>query len=772
MTSDALRRGSALALLFFSSLTAAAREPLEPIPEVTSDRGWLVDLAVDEARRTEVLEQLAQHRRLRQPDAFRGVLEGWKAELAAAQRTLREELEAEGVEVTSFWLTGDVGIRGATPELLEELAGRSGVLGIQAERYLAPALKTATDAQHHDSQGANQLTVGGVPIEGGGITIAIVDSGIDADMNGTGRPHAAFFIDGLPGNQTGPGLSGSRLLSYEAPGALAGPDPEDLFGHGTRVASIAAGAQWSPLGDVGDGPAPSALIRSYKISDDGFGGGLASTMSMVAAFNELASQPDVLVANMSYEGDPNSNAMPNPTVDAAAQSGVFVTLSAGNNGGTTTYANGSNNALVVGGSWVSSKQPYNANPYVSGYGPLPDHRLYPHILAVGEEIACAQADADFTFQNSWGTSGAAALVAGSGALVRQADPSLSGLETKALLVNTAEEVTLGKAEARGFGYLKSKVAVEAALAGLVESELAVPDTHHRWTVDLTAGEAFVTTLAWYGNGDAVDLDLRITAPSGSETYSTSAVDNLEQLRYTASETGAHFVEVLPTAIPGGPVEFALAGVSGAPSVQPYGCDGGGPWILVVEPNQVDVGESFTIKGCNLMPATSVEIGGIPASFTVDSDKSLRVTVPDGVAAGTPQVKVDAPLGRAFSNVGVGAAGPLIWALADGLNVWPGMMVPVHAETEPGDLVFMLVSLLAGETDWPGLFHVDIGGGGFGLFLLSAGVADGFGLYSSDPFTHTGSLPAGTKVHFQAVVLDAVTPVLPLVESNAMFLMMF
>ena len=110
MTSRSLWCGASLALPLCLTGSPAAQEG-----------GWHVDLRVDEARRSAVLGELAQHRRVRDHDAFRAVLEGWKSELALEQQALRAELEVRGAEVSPLWLTGDLAVRTASPETVEWL---------------------------------------------------------------------------------------------------------------------------------------------------------------------------------------------------------------------------------------------------------------------------------------------------------------------------------------------------------------------------------------------------------------------------------------------------------------------------------------------------------------------------------------------------------------------------------------------------------------------------------------------------------------------------
>jgi subtilisin family serine protease len=168
---------------------------------------------------------------------------------------------------------------------------------------------------------------------------------------------------------------------------------------------------------------------------------------------------------------------------------VFVTLSAGNTGADLSFAHGAYNALVVGASFVTSKQPYVFPGFVtSAVGPLSSGRTYPHVLAVGEALTCAALDNEAGSIDSYGTSGAAALVAGTAALVRQVAPDLTALEVKALLLNTSEAVALGNPNAAGYGYLRSDRAAQAALDGEVVQGVVATGQVKSHPLALAAGE--------------------------------------------------------------------------------------------------------------------------------------------------------------------------------------------------------------------------------------------------------------------------------------------
>ena len=84
-------------------------------------------------------------------------------------------------------------------------------------------------------------------------------------------------------------------------------------------------------------------------------------------------------------------------------------------------------------------------------------------------------------------------------------------------------------------------------------------------------------------------------------------------------------------------------------------------------------------------------------------------------------------------------------------------------SNPFDTVFLLLSPELIPTSLPGLFDVGIGNNFASLFLV--------GQFQIDPLKGwaqvniPGSVPSGTKIHVQGVVLSFVLPSFPLEASN-------
>src|ERR1700719_2338327 len=167
----------------------------------------------------------------------------------------------------------------APKKRLDELKALPGVKGVVALRWRRLNLNRATQLVNAP---AAWTALGGVQNAGAGIKIAIIDTGID-------QTHPAFQDSSIAMPAGYPICSGSdcaftsnkvivarsyvRLVAAgsdpQNPAADSRPDdysPRDRIGHGTAVASCAAGMpSLSPAGLTLTGVAPKAYLGNYKI---------------------------------------------------------------------------------------------------------------------------------------------------------------------------------------------------------------------------------------------------------------------------------------------------------------------------------------------------------------------------------------------------------------------------------------------------------------------------------------------------------------------------
>jgi len=177
---------------------------------------------------------------------------------------------------------------------------------------------------------------GGQSQAGKGIKIGIIDTGID-------NTHEMFNDEGyeLPGgyplgdiNFTNNKIIVARVFTKR--GDLAADStPADRNGHGTHVASCAAGSSntASPLGLI-SGFAPNAYLGNYKVFTSGF-----TTLEQIIAALEACVEDGMDVVNLSFGSESYINNLLDPealAIKNAIKAGVVVVAAAGNSGDTET----------------------------------------------------------------------------------------------------------------------------------------------------------------------------------------------------------------------------------------------------------------------------------------------------------------------------------------------------------------------------------------------------------------------------------------------------
>lgn len=317
-------------------------------------------------------------------------------------------------------------------------------------------------------------------VTGRGQKIAIIDTGIDythLDLGGPGTTAAFAAASANPSVvEPGSGFPNAKVAggidlagdNYDA-GGISGsttpaPDPDPIdcysgYGHGTHVAGTAAG--YGVNGDgtryagpydmttpshwfrVGPGVAPEATLYAVKIF--GCGGSSAITPAGIEwamdpnGDGDLSDHMDVINLSLgSPFGAPyDASAV---AADNAAQAGVVVVTSAGNQGDTAyvvSTPSTSSRAISVAATAGSSPDTANIAGYSSRGPRRGDNALKPDIAAPGDNIFSANRGSGSDGRYLSGTSMASPHVAGSAALVRQMHPDWSVEEVKAALLNTA-----------------------------------------------------------------------------------------------------------------------------------------------------------------------------------------------------------------------------------------------------------------------------------------------------------------------------------------------
>jgi subtilisin family serine protease len=266
--------------------------------------------------------------------------------LRAGQRAVLDRARGAGVRATDersySLLLNAVAMRVPAGDL-DRLAKVPGVAAVHPDRPMRASTETSVPLV-----GAPELwdrTDGqGRPVRGEGVTVAVVDTGID---------------------YTHPDLGGGFGEGRKVVGGYDfvndDPDPMDDNSHGTHVAGIIAGA-----GAV-TGVAPAARLTAYKALDDWGAGFESDIVAAIEAAADPANPHRADVINLSLGGDGDGTEPLGQAATAASRAGTVVIAAAGNAGpgaqtvGTPAAADG---VVAVGASTSGLRLPtaYLASP--------------------------------------------------------------------------------------------------------------------------------------------------------------------------------------------------------------------------------------------------------------------------------------------------------------------------------------------------------------------------------------------------------------------------
>lgn len=333
-------------------------------------------------------------------------------------------------------------------------------------------------------------------VGGDGVTVAIIDDGIDADHVDLADNLVADLIS-----------SGQIEIENGTSANSLGPD-----GHGTAVAGIIAGAR----NDVGiHGVAFDAGIVSFDaFTEDGDSSNGSETVRNIATGLRIAGgdgRGEADIINMSLrvfqEGDgPLSQTILDiaDAMEEAADNGKIIVVSAGNQG----EAEPSLPAAFVDTGDIAglgiAVGSVDADNNISGFSNRCGATAAFCMVAPGEAVAAPLIDDAFGLVN--GTSFAAPLVAGSAAVIKAAFPGIGSRDVVDRLLTTAEDLgEAGTDPVFGRGLLD----LEAALAPVGELSLSVADTVDGASVPASSSEISLDSSFALGGAAASLLERTI-----------------------------------------------------------------------------------------------------------------------------------------------------------------------------------------------------------------------------------------------------------------------
>jgi len=508
------------------------------------------------ARLQEKAQQIEENRQSARQEIYRRS----QSRLQKSQAALVQQIEAMGGEVVYQYTLWNAVAARLPSERLAEVVALEEVAEVVEDGLLQSLLDVSVP-----TTGAPAFWNAG--FLGQGVDVAVVDTGIDASH---------------------PALSGKVLAQKRCLDGLGAyynttdPSPDDVNGHGTHIGGIIA-SQNSQYRGMAYGIRGLLNAKAGGDADgyDGGGGSMSDSDAMKCVEWAVGGNPyGAEVLNFSFGGSTSSDDTPLARFfDAVSdQMNVLVAIAAGNNGSAlqTLLSPGiAPNAISVanvhdGGTLSRLDDSISSK---SSRGPTAGGRKKPDLAAPGTAITSAD--------NSWegsnpdwvtysGTSMAAPHVAGAAALLISAGLS-DPLAVKALLINTAEDKgDPGWDAAYGWGYIDLNNAFFHLEDVFVNTVAEAPD------VRLYAGPALggdTATLVWkrrvpyagatYPSTTYTLSDLNLFAYREADNSligsSTSAIDNVEQVKFAGAESKAVLAVRVNGDIVGATTEsFALA----------------------------------------------------------------------------------------------------------------------------------------------------------------------------------------------------------------------
>lgn len=402
-----------------------------------------------------------------------GVLDDGRALVHAADGVHISEVvaavDAAGGSVHNIYeAIGVVAVSGSS-SALEQIAAAGGVARLERD---AP-VRLFTDTSHTATRGAELLdgsvTVGGTLVDGSGIGVAVVDSGVD-ELHPDFSGRVGENVKVLPLGIAIP-LSISDLLS--------------LGGHGTHVAGTI----------VGNGSASSGQFHGAATGATVHGVSAGVLISLAFALDGLewvldnhdSVSPAIRVVNNSWgssgEHDPDSAVT--QMVNALVAEGVTVVFAAGNAGGdgsdlqTSPECTNPTPGVVCVAAYDDLDQGTRDDGDIASFSSRGEDgrpETYPDLAAPGANIVapCLSlapicltgalgSPQPLLYSSLSGTSMAAPHIAGIVAQMLQVAPQLTPAEVEQILIDTAENIG-EPAFAQGAGLVDAVAAVLDAAA--------------------------------------------------------------------------------------------------------------------------------------------------------------------------------------------------------------------------------------------------------------------------------------------------------------------
>ncbi len=416
---------------------------------------------------------------------MRVMVRGTSAQAAAAAA------KRSGLRLQQVWDQVGIVVAVGLPAQVRTVVRQPGVRYVDGDMPLSYTLDTAHKATRSDVAMATRRTATGGLVDGTGVTVAIIDSGIDS-------LHPFFAQGGVSKvvqnrkNVCGIDLEIDPLVSEACFAPVLDPDTASVGGHGTHVAGIVGGVVTKTTGSSPKtlrGAAPGAKLVGLSV------GAAIGLVDAAAAQNWVLQHqkrpcraatdqkgpvesacPPIRVTNHSYgpTAGSNGNRFNANSADVILQralvaKGVVAVWAAGNDGGSGSKAltnppgMDETPGILMVASYNDAQNGARDNKLssFSSRGQDGDPTTYPDISAPGDKIlsscrpylaVCSSGLAPVngpgpadvaTFNSISGTSMASPYIAGVVAVLFQANPKLTPADIERVIEDSAHRFTAG-----------------------------------------------------------------------------------------------------------------------------------------------------------------------------------------------------------------------------------------------------------------------------------------------------------------------------------------
>lgn len=535
----------ALSLLIMPVIAAAT--PVNPEP--SEEEGWWVETTVDRNGNGigDMVEKFHDHPLFLDEDGTLPVIVDYSRDVSDNDvRILEQNVDFEH-QVTLYRIDA---IAGRIPhDMVLETLSLPGVIMIELDGILE-ALNGDVAVVH-----AVDVAQENTGYDGSGVTVAIIDTGIDGNHSGlddqdddpsTYDPKIIGFYDAV----NNPSLTnGTEVFPY------------DDQGHGTHCAGTTAGTG-APTFEH-PGMAPQANLVGVKVLDAGGSGSFATVMAGMQWTVDHRYEYNIRAASMSLGGPgaiewtSSEEDSVNRYANEMVRAGVAMFIAAGNNGVSAQIGTpGSAEDVIT----VGALDKDTSIAVYSSQGPTEEGRIKPNIAFVGSDVMSAEANSGDGYVGFSGTSMATPGAAGVAALMYQANPDLSPFDIRNIMQETATyrlcsymfanepctEDFIPKNRQNnvyGHGHVNADVALQEAAERSYEwdsntsitvtSEIGDDDRVHLMPGDVIEFDVSsgVDTIQWRSNHLRDDWANLASYDSGDTTFTIEDVTIYNQLSY-------------------------------------------------------------------------------------------------------------------------------------------------------------------------------------------------------------------------------------------------